>query len=143
MFTPPSFVPSTSPFNLIIRSFRRHDPNTVDEWTSVLALSSKYFITPLRDLAIDRLAPTASGVDKVVLATTYSITNWLETAYTQLCMRNVPINAEESARLGQLITVHISEVQHQIRLKKWQSDPESYDVQIRELVRKKFRIDDK
>ena len=143
MFTAPSFIPSTSPFNSIFRSFRHHDPNTVEEWTSVLAMSSKYFIMPLRDLAIDRLAPTASGVDKVVLATNYNITNWLETAYTQLCQRNVPINAEESTRLGQLITVYISEVQDQIWLNNWQSNPTGYDAQIRELVRKKFRIEEK
>ncbi|KAI0058444.1 hypothetical protein BV25DRAFT_1965296 [Artomyces pyxidatus] len=74
---------------------------TVDEWTSVLRLATKWGFDSIRSLAVTRLEPIVSAVDKVILAHAYVfLADWALPGYTELCHRAEPLGDEEGRRLG-------------------------------------------
>ncbi|KAA1470500.1 hypothetical protein DENSPDRAFT_741012, partial [Dentipellis sp. KUC8613] len=80
--------------------FHECEVKTVDAWTAVLRLATKWSFTSIRKLAIDRIEPIASAVDKVVLGRTYTINAWLRPGFVALCERVQPLTRDEGRRLG-------------------------------------------
>ncbi|KAI0062467.1 hypothetical protein BV25DRAFT_633247 [Artomyces pyxidatus] len=75
--------------------------STVDEWTAVLRLATDWGYTSIRDLAVARLAPIASAVDRVIFAHTYPfLAAWAVPGYAELCSRAAPLTVAEGRRLG-------------------------------------------
>ncbi|KAI6110852.1 hypothetical protein EDD16DRAFT_1222875 [Pisolithus croceorrhizus] len=87
---------------------RRHGrppclPDTIEQWTSVLKLSTAWGFGEVRTAAIDALmALGVSDIDKVVLARKYDIQSraWLLPALNELARRAEPIGFEEASRMG-------------------------------------------
>jgi len=72
-----SFIPSTS-------ASPYPDTKTVEEWTSILRLATKWNFLSLRELAVERLFGITSPIDRVVLSHTFGLPKWLPLAYAQL-----------------------------------------------------------
>jgi hypothetical protein len=73
--------------------------STLAEWTDVLHLSSKWGFADLRSASLAAIPPLASPVDKLVLARTYSLTDWISSAYADLLEREEDLNEEEAERM--------------------------------------------
>ncbi|TRM68875.1 hypothetical protein BD626DRAFT_579628 [Schizophyllum amplum] len=87
------------------------DIHTVDEWTSVLRLATKWSISSLRDLAIQEIAPKASAIDKVVIAREFNLGKaWLLPAFTEICDADKWVNYEDAQRLGLRAVVEIGRI---------------------------------
>ncbi|EKM59092.1 uncharacterized protein PHACADRAFT_249288, partial [Phanerochaete carnosa HHB-10118-sp] len=74
---------------------RLPDITTVDEWSAVLRLATEWSFDGIRNLAIERLEPIASPIEKIVLSHSHSIASWLPAAYISLCQRPHPLTAAE------------------------------------------------
>ncbi|TFY62715.1 hypothetical protein EVG20_g6604 [Dentipellis fragilis] len=81
-------------------NFHECEVKTVTAWAAVLRLSSEWSFSSIRALAIDRLDPIASAVDKVVLGRTYGIDAWLRPGFVALCERQQSLKINEGRRLG-------------------------------------------
>ncbi|EKM59128.1 uncharacterized protein PHACADRAFT_63712, partial [Phanerochaete carnosa HHB-10118-sp] len=75
--------------------YRSPDITSVDEWSAVLRLATEWSFDSIRNLAMERLEPLASPIEKIVLSHTHSIPNWLPAAYVSLCQRSHPLTAAE------------------------------------------------
>ncbi|KAI0060588.1 hypothetical protein BV25DRAFT_1807048, partial [Artomyces pyxidatus] len=80
-------------------NYKTCELSTVEEWKAVLRLASEWGFESIRELAIDRLEPIASAVDKIIVARSYDLTEWLVPAYAELCHRPSPLSLEEHLRL--------------------------------------------
>ncbi|KZT27202.1 hypothetical protein NEOLEDRAFT_1240493 [Neolentinus lepideus HHB14362 ss-1] len=89
-------------------SFNRHTARTLDEWTSILALSTNWSFDSIRILAIREILPLTSSVDQIVLAHKYGIKEWLLDAYREVCLRNEPLSVEEADRIGAKDTARVA-----------------------------------
>ncbi|KZT73327.1 hypothetical protein DAEQUDRAFT_464321 [Daedalea quercina L-15889] len=91
------------------------DLSTTEEWTSVLALATKWDFAEYRQLAISRLSQLASPVDRILLGRAYEIPEWLSTAYLELCTRDDALTYEEGMRLGMRDVILLSDIRQSIR----------------------------
>ncbi|KAA1470543.1 hypothetical protein DENSPDRAFT_744118, partial [Dentipellis sp. KUC8613] len=90
--------------------FHECELKTIEAWASVLRLSTEWSFSSIRTLAIERLLPIASPVDKVVLGRTYGIHAWLQPGFVALCNRPQPPTVDEAIRLGVRDTILITTV---------------------------------
>ncbi|OCH86099.1 hypothetical protein OBBRIDRAFT_738647 [Obba rivulosa] len=91
------------------------DLKTVEEWSSVLALATKFQFDDQRELAIARLAQLATPIDRICLGRQHDVREWLESAYFQLCMRDQALTLEEGNKLGMVDVILLSELRQSIR----------------------------
>ncbi|KDQ59004.1 hypothetical protein JAAARDRAFT_175669 [Jaapia argillacea MUCL 33604] len=95
--------------------FTSHHASTVEQWTSILELATKWSFVSIRSLAIRELSPLASPIDKVVAANRYDIAHWLEPAYMVLSTRQGALTKEEGRRLGVDEATKISQMREDVR----------------------------
>ncbi|TFY83748.1 hypothetical protein EWM64_g254 [Hericium alpestre] len=81
-------------------NFDECELKTVESFTAVLRLATKWSLSSIRKLAISRLEPIASPVDKVVLGRTYCVDAWLLPGFIAICQRHQPLTRDEGRRLG-------------------------------------------
>ncbi|KAL1725245.1 hypothetical protein EV714DRAFT_288050 [Schizophyllum commune] len=94
----------------------RCDIHTVDEWTSVLRLATKWSIESLRDLSIEEVEPKASPFDKVAIAREFELgQNWLIPAFVDICSRSESLTRTEAERLGLPTVVEISSIREDVK----------------------------
>ncbi|TFY71233.1 hypothetical protein EVG20_g1772 [Dentipellis fragilis] len=106
--------------------FQECEVKTVEAWTSVLRLSTKWSFASIRKLAIDRLEPIASAIDKVVLGRTYTIDAWLRPRIFDDVILVVTVREGMRARrqgvsrgeVEGLVDSHLDPVQHAATAKK-------------------------
>ncbi|KAL1702786.1 hypothetical protein EV121DRAFT_292934 [Schizophyllum commune] len=92
------------------------DIHTVDEWTSVLRLATKWTIASLHDLAIEEIWPKASPFDKVVIAREFALgQEWLVPAFVDICSRPNWLIREEAERLGLHTVVEVGRIREESR----------------------------
>ncbi|CCM02991.1 uncharacterized protein FIBRA_05106 [Fibroporia radiculosa] len=91
--------------------------HTIDEWTSILNLSTMWDFSDVRKLAIRKLqALSMDPVDKIILSRKYRIHGeWTIGAYTTLCERREPLTIPEASRLGLETAIRIAQIREQIR----------------------------
>ncbi|KDQ59103.1 hypothetical protein JAAARDRAFT_175825 [Jaapia argillacea MUCL 33604] len=91
------------------------DASTVEEWTSILHLSTQFSFASIRRLAIRSIFPIASPIDKIVLANKYEIEGpeWKRDAYVDVCQRQEALTLEEGERLGMAEVVKIVRVRQE------------------------------
>ena len=88
----------------------------MEEWISVLSLSTRWDFNTLRDLSITRLTPMVQDpAEQIVLGHQYDVVDWLVPAYTALCERREPLTLEEGRKLGVDLVVMIGQVRDKIR----------------------------
>jgi hypothetical protein len=84
---------------MLCRAIGRFAVSTLQEWTSILHLASKWGFASIRSLAIHSILPLASPVDKIALARTYGFGDWLLDAFVALCKRPEPLSDDEAERM--------------------------------------------
>jgi hypothetical protein len=115
----------------------------VEDWTSILRLATKFKFSSLRELAVERLFDITSPLDKVILAHTFELPEWLPLAYAQICDGNQPLTVEEGRRLGEL-----GPLGNDIIIRLWQTCHEMRSFPIRpvtdiiEIVKRIFELND-
>ncbi|GJE99213.1 hypothetical protein PsYK624_154620 [Phanerochaete sordida] len=75
--------------------YRSPEISTTSEWAAVLRLATEWLFDDIRRLAIERLQPIASPVEKLVLSYSQNIAAWRPMAYAALCARDQPLTASE------------------------------------------------
>jgi hypothetical protein len=85
------------------------------DWTSVLKLSHLFGFASMRALAIKRLLPLTSPVDKIVLGLEYGIKDWLPQAYIDLCEADLLPSVDDSRRLGFEVFANIARAREELR----------------------------
>jgi hypothetical protein len=71
-----------------------------EDWTAVLKVSCLFDFKSMRSLAIDRLYPITTPVDKIVLARDYGMDEWLHNAYVDVCTGSSLPTQVDSISLG-------------------------------------------
>ncbi|KAG6328814.1 hypothetical protein ID866_10276 [Astraeus odoratus] len=90
-------------------------PDGIEEWTSVLKLSTTWDFKAVRQAAIDVLNVSQIGpVDRVVLARQYDIKDWLLPALNHLAQRPEPTSLEEAGRMGIDFALKLASVRERI-----------------------------
>lgn len=85
----------------------------VDEWISVLKLSTMWEFQETRKLAIQTLS---SGIDlttKILLGKQYKVGEWLFAAYEGLAKRTEPISLDEAERLGLETAIRLYQIREE------------------------------
>lgn len=95
--------------------FSKSDNKTVEDWTAVLSLASRWEFVSMRQLAINRLTRIASPVERITRAVKYDVKDWLLPAYTELCARDEPLNLEEGLKLGIRDVIFIGQLRSSVR----------------------------
>ncbi|KAJ7058092.1 hypothetical protein C8F01DRAFT_1149519 [Mycena amicta] len=93
--------------------------STSADWTAILALSTKFSLSDVRDLAIRELGKLSlDPVEKIALQQTYTIDKkWAADAFVALCTRGPPLEVEEGKKLGIEMTVQVAGARE--KLDKW------------------------
>ncbi len=138
-------------FNPLMRSnYVSPDLTTVEEWTSVLTLAVKWRMDELISVAIQKLTPITSAVDKISLAKKFGLfgynlvpnnnhnRDWLLPALKELCTRNLPLRMEEARKLDMWTVIKVWEVQFEIM----QLGVGGHNVsQIERLIKRRFGLE--
>lgn len=87
--------------SLLCRPCNGYESLTSTEWVSVLALSTMWDFEAARCFAIQRLSMLElDPVDRIVLAQTHRVVEWLVPALVQLAQREEPLGASDVKKLG-------------------------------------------
>jgi hypothetical protein len=82
-----------------------------DELISVLKLSTMWKLTVLRHFAINQLTSIEmTAIDKIVLAKTYNVADWLRCGCIELVTRQAKLSLEEAEVIGYLSALRIFQV---------------------------------
>jgi hypothetical protein len=87
----------------------------LSEWTDVLRLSSKWEFNDLRSATIKAMRPLASCVDRIALARTYEIAEWLPDAFEEVLAREEDLMVDEAKRIPLEDIVAIARGRREVR----------------------------
>ncbi|KAF5320980.1 hypothetical protein D9619_001579 [Psilocybe cf. subviscida] len=120
-------------------NFHIPEISSIDEWTSVLSLSTQWEINSVRHLAIGRLSKLSiSSSDRVALGKRYDVPEWLADGYCELCLRDDPLTLLEGHAIGLEDVIEISNLRTLVR---YASNLKRHPDTIRGMVKEKFRIE--
>jgi hypothetical protein len=101
----------------------------------------------MRELAIQRLFCITCPVEKIVLAHTFSIPDWLPKAYAELCKREAPLTVDEGRDLFDLgwigcdIVIHLNQASYEWRKRVGiYGTPVNVDGEVTAIVTKVFQL---
>ena len=103
------------------RNFEAHELS-YEQWKSVLHLSTRWGFASLRKLALKSIRPPTAH-DKLVLARTYSVEQWVVPALSALCSRALPLSLDEARQMDIEDVILVATVREDIR-----GDPLQVDV---------------
>ncbi|KAL1679061.1 hypothetical protein EV122DRAFT_210872 [Schizophyllum commune] len=84
---------------------------TVEEWTSILRLATAWSVPSLRQLAIRKIEPKATPVDKIVIAREFDLgEKWLLPAFTDICSAPHWLDYEDAQRLDMRTVVELARI---------------------------------
>jgi len=97
--------------------FGTYKPRTVDEWTSVLHLATRWEFESIRQLAIRELESLSiDPVNKIVLSRQFDISSpWTLAAYTEVCHRSDALTVTEARALGLETAMRIYQLREKLR----------------------------
>jgi hypothetical protein len=90
----------------------------LQEWISILSVSSRYDMDNIRQRAIreiDSHRPRVDPINKIVLAEQHNIPGWLAPAYACVCQRAHPLEEWEAEKLGMTVTVKLARAREAVR----------------------------
>jgi len=86
----------------------------VEDWTSVLKLSTMWEFSETRKLAIEKLSEVGMDlVTKVILAKQYEVREWLFAAYEGLVKRKESLSVAEAERLGLATAIRLYRIREE------------------------------
>jgi hypothetical protein len=95
------------------RDFEGND-FSYDGWKSVLHLSTRWGFASIRRLALGSIKPPTAH-DRLLLARTYSVDDWVIPALSALCERTPPLTLSEARQMSIEDVVLVSTVREDIR----------------------------
>ncbi|KAL0574909.1 hypothetical protein V5O48_007053 [Marasmius crinis-equi] len=117
--------------------YSQHDAQTVEDWTSVLRVSTRFGMTKIRSLALDNLYMTANAVEKIALNNEFKFddaeieSEWILDGYVELVTRVEPLTFEEGEMIGMRDVIRI----HAMKGKLLKDLRKYVDVErVREMV---------
>ncbi|KAF7985492.1 hypothetical protein HWV62_5280 [Athelia sp. TMB] len=108
---------------------------TVEDWTAILTLADMWAFKTIRALAIKKIAPIASAVDRIVLGRRFNMHEWMCDGYVAVCSRGSVLTMEEGRRLGVEDVVRIMGIRHDFD----RGPPMSHNMVLAE-VRERFAL---
>ncbi|KAI0783098.1 hypothetical protein C8Q75DRAFT_475439 [Abortiporus biennis] len=97
------------------KDVKNGDLSTVEEWTSVLAVSSRWGFDLHRQLSKERLSQLASPFERILLSRQYDVKEWLVPALLDLSTRDESLTLAEGWKLGMEDVILISDIRQSIR----------------------------
>lgn len=91
---------------------------SLDDWISLLGVSTKLLFLKLRKRSIVEISAQIEAVgpvESIVLATQHDVPEWYGPAYRELCRRNHPLDEFEAEQLGARATARIGRAREMIR----------------------------
>ena len=85
-----------------------------EQWKSVLQLSTRWGFASLRKLALKSIRPPTAH-DKLVLARTYSVEQWVLPSLTALCSRELPLSLDEARQMDIEDVILVAAVREDLR----------------------------
>jgi hypothetical protein len=101
--------------DVTLSEFGKYALMTLDEWTSILHLASKWGFESIQSLALKELLPLASPVDKIVLGRKYGFDDWLIPAFVAVCARAEPLSLAEAKRMDGEDVARIYQAREKVR----------------------------
>jgi len=95
------------------RNFEQHDLS-YEEWKSVLHLSTRWDFASIRRLALNNIQPPTPH-DRLLLARTYSVNDWVVPALSTLCERVAPLSLDEARQMDIEDVILVATVREDIR----------------------------
>ncbi|KAI0078035.1 hypothetical protein K474DRAFT_1706761 [Panus rudis PR-1116 ss-1] len=94
---------------------------TLEDWISLLSISTRYIFTKIRDLAVLRISTQSAvtPIQKITLAHQFDIPQWIPPALVDLCKRQEPIDDEEAECLGIRTVVKIAQARELARDRRY------------------------
>jgi hypothetical protein len=120
MFSGPLLINLLIEAYLRVRDFERND-FTYEEWKSVPHLSARWGFASICKLALGPIKPRTAH-DRLLLARTYSVDDWVIPALSALCERTTPLSLSEARKMGIKDVVLVSAVREDIRSHELQVD---------------------
>ncbi|VDC03768.1 unnamed protein product [Peniophora sp. CBMAI 1063] len=77
-----------------------HDPSSVEEWSGVLRLATKWEFTSMRHIAITKLGRLASPLEKLIFGRAMDVPDWIVPALVALCARSEMLSLDEARQLS-------------------------------------------
>ena len=100
-----------------------------EEWKSVLHLSTRWGFASIRRLALGSINPPTPH-DRLLLARTYSIDDWVIPALSALCERTTPLSLPEARQMSIEDVVLVSTVREDIRSRTLQVDSAEIPLRV-------------
>ena len=100
-----------------------------EEWKSVLHLSTRWGFASIRRLALGSIDPPTAH-DRLLLARTYSVDDWVVPALSALCERMTPLSLSEARQMSIEDVVVVSTVREDIRSHGLQVDSAEISLRI-------------
>ena len=104
----------------MVRDFEGND-FSYEEWKSVLHLSTRWGFASIRKLSLSSINPPTAH-DRLLLARTYSVDDWVIPALSALCERSTPLSLSEARQMSIEDVVLVSTVREDIRSPALQVD---------------------
>lgn len=95
--------------------FEHGDVHSVEDWISVLRLSTRWGFESIRRLAIHRLGLIACPIDKIIEGKACGVEEWLVQSFADVCNRAECLTTEEGRRLGVDDAVFIMRMRESVR----------------------------
>jgi hypothetical protein len=95
------------------RNYEQRDLS-YEEWKSVLHLSTRWDFASIRRLALNNIQPLTPH-DRLLLARTYSVDDWLVPALSELCERRAPLSLDEARQMDIEDVILVATVRENIR----------------------------
>ena len=100
-----------------------------EEWKSVLHLSTRWGFASIRRLALSSIKPPTAH-DRLLLARTFSIDDWVIPALSALCERTTPLSLSEARQMSIEDVVLVSTVREDIRDRALQVDSAEIPLRV-------------
>jgi hypothetical protein len=113
---------------------RKWDISTVEGWTSVLRLTTRWRFRSIREEAMEQLEALASPSEKLRLAHELDVPKWVVPSLVTLCLRKAPLKLDEAEQLSMSDVVLIFTVRELIKDAKLPASMDSVSSHIRLLI---------
>ena len=100
-----------------------------EEWISVLHLSTRWDFASIRKVALVSIKPPTPH-DRILLARTYSVDEWVVPALSALCERTTPLTLSEARKMSIEDVVLVSTVREDIRSHTAQVDSAEIPLRV-------------
>jgi hypothetical protein len=115
---------------------------TTEGWISVLKLATMWNFKDIRVLAINKLTnEPMESVQKILLAKTYMVPQWLRAGYSELALRWDVLSSAEAELMGYPTAILLFQVREKIKEDRWTNSMDIRDLSeiIEEIFEKEVQ----